>query len=1135
MPDKLPKGWVATTLGELLVPSRARTLPSEQPGLPYVGMEHVESQTMKLLGHGEASGLTSSSMRFNKGDVLYGKLRPYLNKVWLAEFDGLCSAEFLVFPKTQGLNNQFLAYRLNSHDFVTFANHQVSGERPRVDFDKLASFPVLLPPSREQDRIVAKLDPLVSHVAKGEAAASRALDRLEQYRAAVLQASVTGELTKEWRKTHPQDENGQELLERILFERRTHTEGAELKRYRATGNQSKDYKSKKLYCEPIPPKLQSVIAIPESWTLASLDQLLFNITDGDHQAPPKALTGVPLLVIGNLRNRKLDFSKTRFVPRSYADEVPMLKKPHRNDILYSLVGSFGIAVLVKTDKEFCIQRHIALLRPHRLSPIKYLSQVLNSHVVYQQADQFATGTAQRTVALTSLRQFIIPLPPKPEQEEIFREVERRLAAADRLTSTLTSQLARAKITRQSLLREAFAGKLAPQEPDDEHASVLKERLLTARINDSISRVSARKPGSTFASKLQKTGNMSKISPTIEDLQKAWQKIGKKPNAKKLFDMAGFTQDQVAIFYELLRATSEILNAFKAVSTGKKKVQTVASANINLTKEKPGRFRLISLWLDDFKNLKDYEVRFDASHGLDIILGWNGTGKSNLFEAFVIIFRDLHYWWEKNKWPEEPMAGYRLRYEIENHVVEVKWNPSMMKRPEVTSASILNQKDIGLEFQPVKRENIPLPRFVFGYYSGPTNRLAEHFWPMKRDHYERLRDTSSDDPKTLAKLLEQRRFFCAEASHAKYVLLAFSYKEDPKIWKFLEDRLRIVGFESALFVIRKPRWGKGDPEDFWGAKGIMRRVMEKLRDYAVAPMVLKQKVADGYRLPNEELYYFFIPDLQSLQAFAAEYINARSFFLALESTDFSELIYDLKIQVRVKAIKNSDSLVTFRELSEGEQQLLMVLGLMRFTKSHQSLVLLDEPDTHLNPHWSVHYLKDLESVISEDNDDIPEQQTSQLLMATHDPLVIASLVKDQVHLLKRDRDSLRCYWQQPSQNPRGLGYTGILLSDMFGFRSDLDEETLGLLDRQVQLAAKPEGLTPLEIDELASLNKQIEVLGFKTSSSDPYYRAFIEALSRSKETLALIQKPVQTTEERAAIRETADQILARLVQKHAEHL
>jgi type I restriction enzyme, S subunit len=201
MPDKPPKGWVRTTLGEVNAPSRARALPSEAPGLPYVGMEHVEAQTMKLLGHGQASALKSSSVRFSKGDVLYGKMRPYLNKVWLAEFDGLCSAEFLVFPRTEGLSSQLFAYRLNAKDFVAFANQQVSGDRPRVDSKKLAKFPYLLPPTREQERIVTKLDALLSRVAAGEAAARRAQERLKRYRAAVLHAAVTGELTRDWRNS----------------------------------------------------------------------------------------------------------------------------------------------------------------------------------------------------------------------------------------------------------------------------------------------------------------------------------------------------------------------------------------------------------------------------------------------------------------------------------------------------------------------------------------------------------------------------------------------------------------------------------------------------------------------------------------------------------------------------------------------------------------------------------------------------------------------------------------------------------------------------------------------------------------------------------------------------------------------
>ena len=430
-------------------------------------------------------------------------------------------------------------------------------------------------------------------------------------------------------------------------------------------------------------------------------------------------------------------------------------------------------------------------------------------------------------------------------------------------------------------------------------------------------------------------SMSQTVPTSEVLRAAWQKIGQKPDAHMLFRAAGFSPEQVVEFYELLRETPEVREIFQKVSNSGSKTFLARPPVSTQTKGSKTHFRLVALWLEDFKNLKKYDIRFDPKQGLDIILGWNGTGKSNLFEALVIIFRDLHYWWEKNKWPAEPMAAYKIAYEIEDHLLEVTWNPAKMKRPKARRSRIGGRKSAENVFEVVKRKELPLPRFVFGYYSGPTNRLAEHFLPMKRDHYDRLRKASSDDPKTLANLLEQRRFFCAETHHAKYVLLAFAYKEDPKITHFLANRLRIIGFESALFVIRRPPWRKGTPENFWGATGIMRRVMEKLKRFAIAPMVLKRTVSDGYRSPTEELYYFFLPDLRSLHAFAAEYADARSFFVALESTDFSELIYDVKIQVRVKAADNQNISITFRELSEGEQQLLMVLGLMRFTKSHQA--------------------------------------------------------------------------------------------------------------------------------------------------------------------------------------------------------
>lgn len=734
------------------------------------------------------------------------------------------------------------------------------------------------------------------------------------------------------------------------------------------------------------------------------------------------------------------------------------------------------------------------------------------------------GVGRPRLNLGEIKSITLPLPPFEEQIEIVREVERRLSAADRLAATLEQQFAHAHETSQSLLQEAFAGNLVPQNPNDEPASMLFERICTEKAQREAERKQARQQ--LRATTKKKSDSMQEQPPSPELLSAAWQRIGRKANAHRLFDEAGFGPENVVQFYELLRATPEVRNAFQELTKKHRDSQQPAKSFQEKPGKQNGRFRLIELWLEDFKNLKNYTVRFKPDSGLDVVLGWNGTGKSNLFEALIIIFRDLHEWLERKHWrPDQPMNGYRLSYEMDEHTVVVTWLPTSMKHPELRMGPICRSAEDKVKLESIKRGQLPLPRFVFGYYSGPTNRLAEHFLPMKQAHYERLRKAEADDAKTLAELLEQRRFFCAETHQAKYVLLAFAYKDDPNISAFLDDRLRILGFESALFIIRKPRWAKRgtSAEDFWGATGIMRRVMEKLRRHAIAPMVLKQNVSYGYRSTREDHYYFFLPDLESLHSFAAEYQDARTFFLALESIDFSELIHDVKIQVRIKATNTEQVPITFRQLSEGEQQLLMVLGLMRFTKSLQSLVLLDEPDTHLNPYWSVYYLKDLIRVMSDISLESPEQQTSQILMATHDPLVIASLFKEQIHLLKRDTENGACKWEPASVNPRGLGFTGILTSEMFGFRSDLDPETLEDLDNRVRLIAKEDTLSPQEMKELEQIDKRLVDAGFTKAFSDPYYAAFVRAWGRRHSEL-MAGEQFLTPEKRREIDRIASEVL-----------
>ena len=105
-------------------------------------MDHVEAHTTRILGAVPASDMKSNAARFYGGDILYGRLRPYLNKVTQMQFEGIASAEFIIFPDTELLRSAFLKYRLNAADFVSFASHLNEGDRPRVNFAQIGDFKI---------------------------------------------------------------------------------------------------------------------------------------------------------------------------------------------------------------------------------------------------------------------------------------------------------------------------------------------------------------------------------------------------------------------------------------------------------------------------------------------------------------------------------------------------------------------------------------------------------------------------------------------------------------------------------------------------------------------------------------------------------------------------------------------------------------------------------------------------------------------------------------------------------------------------------------------------------------------------------------------------------------------------------
>lgn len=214
--------------------------------------------------------------------------------------------------------------------------------------------------------------------------------------------------------------------------------------------------------------------IPESWEWVRLDDICKSISDGDHQAPPKSEKGVPFLVISDVRSGKLNFKNTRHVPVEYFKTLSPERIPLKGDILFTVTGSYGIPVLINVDMEFCFQRHIALLKP--MIEYTFLSYMLESPFIKKQCDIVATGTAQKTVGLKSLKSLLLPLPPLYEQGRIITKIEELLPDIDAYDKAQTKLQAIEQRfpddMKKSLLQYAIEGKLVPQRKEEGTAKEL---------------------------------------------------------------------------------------------------------------------------------------------------------------------------------------------------------------------------------------------------------------------------------------------------------------------------------------------------------------------------------------------------------------------------------------------------------------------------------------------------------------------------------------------------------------------------------------------------------------------------------------------------------------------------------------
>lgn len=192
-----------------------------------------------------------------------------------------------------------------------------------------------------------------------------------------------------------------------------------------------------------------------------LSELTKDITDGDHMPPPKSEEGFPFITISNInkQNRQIDLSDTFKVPKAYFEKLKENRKPQKGDILYTVTGSYGIPVLIESDLQFCFQRHIGLIRPKENLNSKWLYYWILSPQALSQANDKATGTAQKTVSLTALRNFVLPKMNLNEQQDIVQKLDLLSAEIKKLETIYLQKLNDLEELKKSVLQKAFSGEL----------------------------------------------------------------------------------------------------------------------------------------------------------------------------------------------------------------------------------------------------------------------------------------------------------------------------------------------------------------------------------------------------------------------------------------------------------------------------------------------------------------------------------------------------------------------------------------------------------------------------------------------------------------------------------------------------
>jgi len=367
--------------------------------------------------------------------------------------------------------NHYLQYFYISGEVIKYQGG--SNNLRNLKYKEYETIKIPLPPLSEQNRIVHKLDRLFASLEILKTKLDAIPKLLKNFRQAVLSQAVTGKLTEEWRE-------GKELDNLTFKEIESLREISKKAFIQNRGQKSYKYKAAtKIELGGRTKGISELFDLPKSWAWVSIDQITYNISDGPHFSPeyvsPKI--GKRFISMRNISYNGINFNGCKYVSTTDHDKFVERGRPEMGDVLLTKGGSTGIACTIDSDFDFSYWVHVALLKPIKGVVVSdYLKDALTSQLLYQQSQSLTHGVGNQDLGLLRMIFIAMPLPSFQEQQEIVSRVKSLFTKADTIEKQYSALQTKIDNLPQAILAKAFRGELVPQDPNDESASELLNRI-----------------------------------------------------------------------------------------------------------------------------------------------------------------------------------------------------------------------------------------------------------------------------------------------------------------------------------------------------------------------------------------------------------------------------------------------------------------------------------------------------------------------------------------------------------------------------------------------------------------------------------------------------------------------------------